>query len=187
MKNCGATAAAAPHPSEHPGSSEREEEIAGEPVAASQLLVASTGSAEQVRGAVSIALSAKQRHIGCWHITLGCVTQSIGPFLINMWLVRCNGFPCCNSVFQARARRGTKRETTCTLVAAAAQRPRLPLSLCVCRLPPCSAGLPPLWPAKTPTKVTQVEHKDRHPPPPASCPRLPSCPHFYNIYPKSRR
>ena len=61
------------------------------------------------------------------------------------------------------------------------------LSLCACRLPPCSAGLPSLWPAKTPTKVTQVEHKDRHPPPPASCPRLPSCPHFYNIYPKSRR
>ena len=58
LKNCGATAAAAPHPSEHPGSSEREEEIAGEPVAASQLLVASTGSAEQVRGAASIALSA---------------------------------------------------------------------------------------------------------------------------------
>ena len=140
-----------------------------------------------MRGAVSIALSAKQRHIGRCHITLGCVTQSIGPFLIKMCLVRCNGFPCCNSVFQARARRGTKRETTCTLAAAAAQRPRLPLSLCVCRLPPCSAGLPPLWPAKTPTKVTQVEHKDRHPPPPASCPRLPSCPHFYNIYPKSRR
>ena len=58
LKNCGATAAAAPHPSEHPGSSEREEEIAGEPVAASQLLVVSTGSAEQVRGALSIALSA---------------------------------------------------------------------------------------------------------------------------------
>ena len=87
LKNCGATAAAAAHPSEHPGSSEREEEIAREPVAASQLVVASTGSAEQVRGAVSIALSAKQRHIGRCHITLGCVTQSIGPFLIKMWLV----------------------------------------------------------------------------------------------------
>ena len=57
LKNCGATAAAAPHPSEHPGSSEREEEIAGEPVAASQLLVVSTGSAEQAQGAVLPLLS----------------------------------------------------------------------------------------------------------------------------------